>query len=185
MKNFLQIASGIDVVPLLVALQLNPQLWNEHSQRIKRENSPHREASDIWVRYNDINNYDESNPQAFGRVHYPVWYHAIERLPHIRPLAHALMTRLMAVHLGGILITRIQPNSKIFPHIDQGWHPDFYNCKVHIPLQTNDECISYVENESVCMQAGDVWRMENTVPHEVVNKGKTERITLIICMRVE
>ena len=43
--------SGVDVAPLLWALQANPQVWNMNRARTVDETSPHREVDDIWIRY--------------------------------------------------------------------------------------------------------------------------------------
>ncbi len=185
MKNFFQIAAGVDVLPLAMSLHLHPELWNEHKERLHSLLSPHREASDIWVRYNDFKHFNKDDPGSFNAPHFAVWYPAYRYLHAINPIVYGLMSRLQATALGGVLITRIPAGRRIFAHIDSGWHADFYNCKAHIPLQTNDKCISYADGEQVVMHAGDVWRMDNTVEHCVVNDGDDDRITLIVCMRVE
>lgn len=95
------------------------------------------------------------------------------------------MARVQASHLGGVLITRIPAGGRILPHADKGWHPEFYNCKLYVVLESNPKCVFRVEDERVVMNQGDVWRIDNTKEHEVVNDGETERMTLIICMRQE
>lgn len=178
MRNFLKVAEGIDVVPLLLELQRQPELWDANRARKDAPESPHREMSDIWIRH-------AQNAEQFQSPHFASWYPAFAALPSLRKLIFDSMARVQASHLGGVLITRIQAGGKIFPHSDRGWHPEFYNCKLYVVLESNPKCVFRVEDEGVVMKQGDVWRIDNTKEHEVVNAGDTERMTLIICMRQE
>jgi hypothetical protein len=45
--------------------------------------------------------------------------------------------------------------------------------------------VNHCEDESIVMQAGEAWMFDNLNIHSVENNGATERITAIICMRVE
>lgn len=184
MRNFLLIAQGINVEPLNLALKQHPELWDQNTKRKENDDSPHKSMSDIWIRYNDDKKYRESGDYSkFHSPHFPVWYPASQKLPHIRPLAIGLMAKMQATHLGGILITRIPPGGKIEPHIDSNWHSKFYNCKLYVPIQTNPQCWNRCEDEVVTMGTGDCWYFNNAVEHEVQNNGRDDRITLIICMK--
>ncbi len=185
MRNFIKIADGVDVAPLLLALQRHPELWGRHDPRKTAPASPHGQMDDIWLRYRDYKDFDPKNREAFVSEHFPVWYPAFHSLPETRKIIFWLMARIEAVHLGGVLITRIPPKGKIEPHIDRGWHPEFYNVKLYVVLQSNPFCVSRVENEYVAMEPGSVWFFDNLKEHEVINNGDDERITLIICMRCE
>jgi|SRR6267154_725530 len=186
MRNFLKICEGINVDPLNFILKRNEYLWNQKTLRKDQDNSPHLAMSDIWVRYND----DKENKRTgdysdFHNLHYPIWYPSINQLPMIRNIALGLMTKMSAVHLGGILITKIPPGGRIEPHIDNNWHANFFNCKLYIPIQSNQKCFNRCEDEVVVMNSGECWYFNNNVEHEVINNGNDDRITLIICMRVE
>jgi len=89
------------------------------------------------------------------------------------------------VELGGVLITKIPAGKSILPHTDDGWHANYYNTKIYIPLETNTNVINRCEDEYVCMNLGEAWYFNNMVEHEVRNEGDTDRITLIICIRCE
>lgn len=186
MRNFMKVTEGINVEPLNFLLKRNPQLWNQRTLRKEMADSPHLGMSDIWVRYNDDAAFKKSGDYTkLHDLHYPIWYPCVNELHVIKPMALALMAKMNATHLGGILITRIAPGGRVEPHIDKNWHADFYNCKLYIPLQTNPNCINRCEDEIVSMRTGDCWYFNNAVEHEVQNHGDDDRITLIICMRVE
>jgi len=183
-KHFLKIGEGIDVFPLKLALQICPSLWNENNQRKEFEGSSHKVTSDIWIRYNDIKNLSQGY-EKFTSEHEAVWYPAYYKLPHLRQIIFGLMARCEATRLGGVLITKIPAGGKVLPHVDTGWHPEYYNIKLYVPIQSNMQCINRVEAEAVCMREGEAWYFDNTKLHSVENNGADERITLIICMRKE
>lgn len=185
MKNFAKIADGIDVVPLLLSIKQHPELWDQNPMRRVTEGTPHTEMKDIWIRFRPADEFDPKNPAAFIEPHFAVWYPAYYKLPALRAIIFGLMARVEATHLGGVLITRIPPGGHIAPHTDRGWHPEFYNTKLYLPIATNDKVTFRVEDERVVMETGDIWWLDNTVEHEVTNEGDTERMTLIMCMRRE
>jgi hypothetical protein len=184
MKNFQLITSGIEVAPLAMALQLQPELWNQHDERRSFDGTSHAATSDIWVRYNDPKNL-EKGYDVFTGEHDSVWHPAYSKLPQIRPIVFGLMAKMEAVRLGGVLITKIPPGGHILPHADKGWHPEYYNVKLYVPIQSNPRCVNRVEDETVIMAPGDCWYFNNLKEHEVKNGGDDDRITLIICMRVD
>lgn len=186
MRNFLKIADGFNVEPILFALLKKPELWDQRKMRKEVDGSPHQAMQDIWIRYNDETEFKKTgNYSGFHDMHYPVWYPAANEVPQVKAIALALMSKMNATHLGGILITKIPPGGRIDPHVDSNWHADFYNCKLYIPLQSNPQCVNRCEEELVVMRPGECWYFNNAVEHEVVNGGDSERMTLIICMRVE
>ena len=54
MKNFLKLADNVNVLPIMIELQRNADLWNENNLRTKHPLTAHREVSDIWVWFNKI-----------------------------------------------------------------------------------------------------------------------------------
>lgn len=186
MRNFhyfQKIATGVETLPLTLDLYRQPELWNEHRARTGGPGS-FEGTSDIWVRFRDpaelrdLENYAE----PFTPVFYSAWY----ALPHLRPIVFGLMARVEAVALGGILITRVPGGQQVKPHDDRGrWHPEHYTTKAYLPLATNPQCYSTCGDERVVMQVGDAWLFDNLETHSTVNDGETDRVTLIVSMRVE
>lgn len=184
MKHFLKIAEGVDVIPLRLALHRNAQLWNQHTYRKETPGSPHSQMSDIWVRYNDASKYEAmSDFTGFNESHESIWYPSYIALPQLRPIIFGLMARVEGERLGGVFITKIPPGGRIEPHVDTGWHVEYYNTKLYVVLQTNPNCYSRVGDEVVRMQTGEVWCFDNTVEHDIWNDGDDDRITLIVCIR--
>ena len=49
-SNFVRIAEGLDVEPLLKLLEDKPELWKEIDARQKFTGSPHKDTESIYVR---------------------------------------------------------------------------------------------------------------------------------------
>jgi hypothetical protein len=183
MRNFIKIASGVEVLPLAMSLYRQPELWNQHTARTGGAGS-FVGTDDIWVRFRDPSELDCR--EAFAEEFRCQWYPAWHALPHLRPIVFGLMSRVEAVELGGVLLTRIAPGGAVTRHNDRGrWHPEFFTTKAYIPLASNDKCISTCADESIVMGVGDAWLFDNLQDHSTENNGDTDRITLIVSMRCE
>jgi hypothetical protein len=182
MQHFTRLPFLFGVGDALAQLNQRPDLWDEIPLRTA-EGSPHAGTHDIWVRFRDIK--ECTHPAHFDEPHFPVFYPAWWLLPAIHPIVYALMAQLKAVHLGGILLTRIPARRAVQPHADAGWHPTFYNTKVYIPLQSNSKCVNRALDEQIVIGAGEAVLFDNLITHSVINDGDSDRITLIVCMRTE
>ncbi len=157
-------------------LLANNYLWDENPQRRLYPNSPHSEMTDIWVRYGKANLHAE---------HESEWYPSSKVLPSVKDLAFALMTAVKGERLGGILITKLPAGGKIAPHIDSGWHANYYD-KFYIPVKNEPGCIFGFESGNIVDAVpGECYYFNNHVPHWVENNSSEERIALIICIRSE
>lgn len=175
MSKIRKIAGGVNVTPLLWALQANPQLWNADRQRTKDEASPHHEVDDIWVRY--------SETPAEPGPHESVWYPAAALLP-VRELVYPLMQFVRGERLGGVLITRIPAGKQCKRHRDDGWHARHYE-KFAIQVQSAPGQLFCFEGESLEALPGDVYTFDNAFDHWVTNDTPHDRITLICCIQTD
>lgn len=183
MKNFLQIGAGVDVLPLLLELHRQPHLWNRNDVRLSKA-GPHWQSDDIWLRYKDETENKKSDYLNFSDPHDGIWYPSYYALPAARKLVFDLMARVEGERIGGIFIYRLAPGKKIFPHVDTGWHVEYYD-KFNICLQSNPKAaFVYEDGEAFSQRQGDVHRFINTKPHSVVNEGTDDHIILIVCLRV-
>lgn len=187
MDNFHIINSGIDVSPLLNQLVANDDLWGSVCDR-RRENidSPHLEAPDIWVRYNDYARL--ADRERFNDEHVPVWYPAWDRLPALKPIIFDLMAFVQGEMLGGVLITKVPAGKKVLPHVDRGWHVDYYD-KFYVQIAGADGCEFCCESDGIedrfTPKAGDIYLFDNRKKHWVDNNSPVDRITLIVCIRTQ
>ena len=163
MRYFQQIAAGIEVLPLVLDLYRQQELWGKYPARTG-EGGPFSGTDDIWIRFRDP--AELVSREAYAEMFVPVFYPAWHALPHLRPIVFGLMARLEAVQLGGILITRVPGGQQVAPHNDRGrWHPEHFRTKAYLPLASNDRCYSTCGDERVVMRVGDAWLFDNLVEH--------------------
>jgi hypothetical protein len=180
MKHIGPLDFKFDVAPLAAELRSSPEVWNEIPYRTNFENSPHREVDDIWVRYNSLENYYK-DPKTFNNEHLSVWYPVITKIPAARALARELMEKIGAPRLGGVIITRIPPGKQVYPHVDPGWHAQYYD-KFIIQIQSAPGQAFCFEDGEFPADTGDSYWFDNSVSHWVVNRSRVDRISLIVCL---
>lgn len=182
MKNFQRLCAGVDVIPLLHAVQLRPELWNEFKLRTTHEQSPHQQVDDIWLRFQDLEPYKHGDTAGVideqESINYPAW----SILTPAKPLVLDLMRRVDGIRLGRVMITRLAPGKTIRPHVDGGAHAEYYS-RYHIVLQGLPGSLFHCGDETVCMQTGDIWHFDNSVEHSVENNSADDRIHMIVDIR--
>lgn len=184
MKNYLKIAGGINVTPLLLQLHQNPELWNANPARLY-PGSPHEHSDDIWIRYRDeTESLRKGSYASFNDEHDPVWYPAYYALPAVRDLVLDLARGVGAERIGGVFLWRLAPGQAIAPHADTGWHAEYYD-KFNICLQAQPGCtFEWPEaGETLRERPGDIHRFLNNTPHTVINRSDDDYLVLIVCLR--
>lgn len=183
MKHFARIATGLNVAPALLQVEAQPELWDRDTERMTVPDSPHAQSSDMWLRFRP--RAELTSRQSFAEPHFAAFWPAWHALPGLHPIVFHIMAMLGAVYLGGILMTRIPAGCKILPHIDRGWHPEFNATKAYVILKANERCVNHCLDEQVVMRPGEAWLFNNLITHSVDNDGDSERIAMVITMRVE
>lgn len=178
MRNFQQLAINVDILPLLHAIQHQPGLWNANDIRTKYPQSPHHQADDIILRFNEIPDDISKIVNDKECFNYP----ALQALPQARVLIFDLMRRVEGEQLGRVLITRLSPGKSILPHKDEGAPAEYYE-RYHLILQNFPGSVFHCGGESVTMQSGDCWWFNNCEEHSVVNNSRDDRITMIMDIR--
>jgi hypothetical protein len=181
-RNFQLLASGLDVQPLLHAIQRQPALWNTHKFRTSYERTPHGAVDDIWLRYSP-------DAAAFTEVledTAPVWHAEAQALPQARPLVLGVMGYLGAYSLERLLITRLAPGRSILPHADTdgayGNMPDL--ARYHVVLQGLPGSLFHCGDETVCMQTGELYWFDASIAHSCENASADDRIHLLVDCRI-
>lgn len=185
MPRFLKVSEGVDVAPLNAQLDAHPELWDSITLRKTAPGTPHSRMSDIWVRYNDLAPFFASGDlSGLNDPHVPIWYPAWSALPALRPIIFDLMARVQGEMLGGVLMTRIPSGEGIAPHVDRGWHVDYYD-KFYVSLKSAPGAVFACEGEALNPKVGDIYRFDNRVVHWVENASGEDRVTLIVCIRTD
>ena len=177
MSRIKLLATGLNVTPMLWALQEHPELWDQQTSRTESLDSPHHGLSDIWARYADAKTLQEDGS------HDSIWYPAADVLP-VKDLVYPLMQAAQADRLGGVLITRIKPGQTCRPHTDPGWHARHYD-KYAVQIEADPVQCFHFEGENLVTAPGDVFWFDNAHTHWVTNDSQSDRITMIVCLRTD
>jgi len=194
-SNFLRIAEGVDVMPLLLAIQRQAHLWQEDTFLRHYPQGPFSDVETIFLRFPqrlDLSRMKdpakrERKLDLYKQNKLPGWDQhesidcpAYALLPEARPLIMALMTRAGGTRLGRVMVNKVNPGGRIFRHADSPEHCRYWNNRLHIVLKSapgNDfECAG----EHVWMRSGEVWWFDHAKEHEVVNNSAEERIHVIV-----
>jgi hypothetical protein len=180
-----KILSGVIVEPLMEQINEHPELWDQNTLRTSfYPNSPHREVSDIWLRYRSMDEFDIEHPEDFASEHKSVWYPAEVALSCAWSLIEPICRIVDAEELGGVLITKIPPGKQVYPHNDAGpWHPEYYASKYLLLLQSAPGQVFSFEGEQHEGETGDLFIFDNRHPHWVVNKSDVDRVSLILAIK--
>ena len=183
MESMKHLFSGVDVSKLAMAIKRQPELWNKHKQRLElyENTGPHNGLSDIWVRYNDFDNF-KGDMAEFNSEHDSVWYPAYDMLPQVRDIVFPLMNAVEGERLGGVLITKIPPGKTCKPHVDGGWHAEYYD-KYAVQIESSEGQAFHFHGESFVSMPGDVYWFDNSKTHWVTNESNQDRVTMIVCIK--
>lgn len=169
----------LDVTAASKALRTSIR-WNTHQDRTMDQSSPHREASDIWLRYGSI-----ADPALLANQPFKSdWYPYPELVSVLLPLVDQVYSFVSGQDLGGVLITRIPKHQQVYPHTDKGWHATNYS-KYCVCIQANDQQSFNYANTSLKTTSGDVFFFDNSQEHWVLNPSDEDRISMICCIKTE
>jgi hypothetical protein len=175
MDNFYRLAKGVNVAPLLVAINRQPELWNQNTLRTNHPKTAHGEVSDIWLMFNEVGD-DVANDIIVKP------FPAFKELPQARPILFDLMRLVEGVSLGRVIITKLAPGKKITPHVDGG-APATYYTRYQVALQSLPGALFTIGDETVNFESGEVWLIDNKKEHSVTNNSRDDRIVMIVDIR--
>lgn len=178
MQNFLKIADGVNVQPVMVELFRNSDLWDENTLRTKHPGTAHSQVSDILVWFNDLKAKDIVNDKEV------IPFRAWSVLPSLRPIIFGLMNHVQAHRLGRVIITKLPPGKEITPHVDGG-APATYFQRYQLALQSQPGCLFTIDGEIKEFKTGEIWQIDNQKTHSVQNHSADDRIACIIDLRSE
>ncbi len=173
----------IDALPLQQELKGKSHLYGRHTYRSDGPDSPHREMTDIWLRYKDVQPHIKSGDfSTFADEHDSVWYPAYYELQHSTKIIFDVMVAMKGIRLGGILITKLPAGKTIKPHVDGGWHANYYR-KFYVPIENLPGAVFGFEQGDIKPELGEVYEFDNSQLHWVNNDSKGDRVAMIICLR--
>lgn len=186
MKNFLRIGVNLEVMPLLLAIRRRPELWKEDTYLRDYPQGPFAQIESIMLRFpvKRVMETEEELKKADSLYdqHENIDYPAYLVLHEARPLVMNLFKYVNGERLGRVMINKIAPGGRIFPHVDTKAHTDYYT-RFHIVLQSQPGVVFRAGDEQIYMGSGEAWWFDNAQEHEVINNSADDRIHLIIDCR--
>lgn len=180
MKNFLRIAQQVNTVHVLLQIQRQPELWKADTYLRDYPQGPFEDVETIFLRFPaaSVTELERSQTDPHECENMDGFIH----LPAARPLVFSLMAMVEGERLGRVMINKIRPGGRIFPHADTPIHANYWD-RFHYVVQSAPGVNFRCGDETVQMQTGEVWWFDNSEEHEVVNNSAEDRLHLIVDIR--
>lgn len=189
MNNF-HIITTADVNLLMLNIKRHPELWKEDTFLRDYPQGPFGEIESIMLRFPEkrvFEQEEELEKYKRGESHFDqhesIDYPAFAILTEARPIVFGLMALVQGERLGRVMINKIKPGGKIFPHADSPEHTDYYT-RFHVVLQSAAGCYLRAGDEQLEMKTGDVFWFDNKLEHEVVNNSAFDRLSMVVDIKV-
>lgn len=190
MKNFHILANGVDVGPLVLAIKRRPDLWKEDTFLRHYPQGPFGETETIMLRFPEkveglteeqIELYKQNQLAGYDQYE-AIDYPAYKILHEARPIVSNLMARVGGERLGRVMINKIIPGGRIFPHADTPEQTRYYT-RFHVVLQGFPGAVLKCGDEQLNMLTGDCFWFDNSQVHEVINNSCADRISMVVDVR--
>lgn len=180
----------------MLAINRRPHLWTEDTFLRHYPRGPFGEVDSIMLRFPkklDLTDKPEEEQERtialFKDNMLPGWdqhesidYPAYAVLPEARALVMSVFSAVGGTRLGRVMINRVKPGGRIFPHPDTPEHCAYYS-RFHVVLASEPGVMFRCGEERTYWETGAVFWFNNALEHEVINDSQSDRIHLIIDAR--
>jgi len=164
----------IDVEPIIKIIEDNNLDWDEFTDRQKRFGSEHVHTKTIPIIFDKSFNFNHLN--IIPTENYPIFKDEISKIEDVVRKSTNEEGKIMRA-----LLVKLTSEKSIRPHVDIVGFSLVVCRRIHIPIQTNDDCFFTVGDDRRNLKLGEVWEINNDKKrHSVDNLGKTDRIHLIV-----
>ena len=176
MKNFLFLGTA-DITALASQIFSNPNLWRADTYLRDYPQGPFGNTETIFLRFPpaSVTELEQSKKDP----HECVWMDGAIHLPAARPIVLWLLARVEGERIGRVMINKLKPGGRIFPHADTPEHANYWD-RYHVAIQSAAGSNFRCGDETVSMAPGSVWWFQNAIEHEVINNSAMDRIHLIV-----
>lgn len=181
MKNF-QMLANINIVPLMIQVARQADLWKADTYLRDYPQGPFGDTETIFLRFPpaSVTELERSTKDQ----HECVWMDGALHLPAARQMIFNLMATVEGERLGRVMINKLRPGGRIYPHADTPAHAEYWD-RFHIVLQSLPGNNFRCGDETIHMRTGEVWWFQNAIEHEVVNNSADDRIHMVIDIRTQ
>lgn len=168
-KNYLRLHDSFDVQAIAEKIEAIPQAKWLESERERRFDVHRDTQALLCIHFED---YKYTKPEVRELYH--------EFQDELKPLldfiAAFYQDNGFVVRL---IFAKLLAGGKIPRHADGGFSL-MNSHRIHIPIVTGDNNIFLVNGEQKNMQVGEMWEINNELPHMVENRSDKDRIHLIV-----
>ena len=170
------------MTPLMVQIMRQPELWKADTYLRDYPQGPFNDVETIFLRFPpaSVSELERGTKDQ----HEQVWMDGALHLPAARVLIFSLMSTVEGERLGRVMINKIRPGGRIYPHADTPVHAQYWD-RFHYVVKTQPGVLFRCGEEQAAMQTGDCWWFQNELEHEVRNNSDDDRIHLIIDIRTQ
>jgi hypothetical protein len=159
---------------ILKIIEENNLDWDEFPDRQRRYGSEHVHTKTIPIIFDKSFNFNHL--KIIPTSHYPLFEEEISKIEDIIKNNTGENGKIMRA-----LLVKLTAGKSIRPHIDTVGFSLVICRRIHIPIQTNDNCFFTVGNDRRNLKLGELWEINNDKQnHSVDNFGDEDRIHLIV-----
>ena len=165
----------VDPQPLVQAIEsLGEDAWSEFVVR-QQLFEPHRHTQTIPLLFDLDGRHTEPSP----------WPRFSLLKSVLDPVLEKIKTANREAEVGDdgyfirIILTRLNPRSRISPHQDGG-ESMLRSHRYHVALTTNDLVEFEIDGKTQHFAAGEIWEINNRLTHAVRNESDESRIHIIL-----
>jgi hypothetical protein len=186
MKNFQRLFTGIDTKPLMLAINRRPELWKEDTYLRDYPQGPFADMESIMLRF-PVKGVYETEKELQDHLskydpHESIDYPAYKLLTEARPLVMNLMHYVGGERLGRVMLNKLRPGGRIYPHADTPEHAAYYS-RFHLVLYSRPGVVFRCGEEECYWEEGSVFWFNNALEHAVFNGSADDRIHMIVDIR--
>lgn len=181
MNNF-QLMANINIVPLAVQIARQASLWKADTYLRDYPQGPFGDTETIFLRFPPASVSELERGQK--DQHECVWMDGALHLPAARQMIFNLMATVEGERLGRVMINKLRPGGRIYPHADTPVHAEYWD-RFHIVIQSLPGNVFRCGDETVGMRTGEVWWFQNAIEHEVTNNSADDRIHMVVDIRTQ
>jgi hypothetical protein len=164
----------INIKPFIEIIKDNNLDWDEFTDRQKRYGSEHLHTKTIPIIFDKSFNFNHL--KIIPTSHHPLFKNELSELENIIKVSTGENGKIMRA-----LLVKLTAGKSIRPHVDTIGFSLVIGRRIHIPIQTNDDCFFTVGDDKRNLKLGEIWEINNDKKkHSVENFGETDRIHLIV-----
>jgi hypothetical protein len=169
-----QLHGKIVVEPILKIMFDNNLDWDEFTDRQNRYGSEHVHTKTIPIIFDKSFNFNHL--KIVPTKNHPLFVNEILKIEDLVKSNTGENGKIMRA-----LLVKLTAGKSIRPHVDTVGFSLVVCRRIHIPIQTNDQCYFTVGDDKRNLKLGELWEINNDKKmHSVENFGSTDRIHLIV-----